>query len=165
MGVGAVLPSVGGGYGGVEDVVTYGWDNEVVEKPKDVFGGRAGMSVLIDPKDEVEGLERKSTPTPVDPLEASGESNVKMTAAKKARIREAIKGRITTEDNIELETDDIEAKLTASGESNVEMTPAKKARIVESMKGKQIATAGTVHAVNDNVEAKTSLAVKKHGTT
>lgn len=165
MGIGAVLPSVEGGLGGVEDVITYGRDNDTVEKPKDVFGGRAGMSVLIDSKEQAGDLETKTTPNPVDPLEASGESNVKMTAAKNSRIRESIKGRIITKDKIDLKKDDMEAKLTASGESDVKMTPAKKARIVESMEGKQIATASAVHAVDDNVEAKPSLAVKKHGTT
>lgn len=167
MGVNAVHSSVEGGQSGVEDVVSFGYGADTVKKPENVFGGRARIAVLVGPKDEADDSQSQTTPNliPAHRLQASGESNVEMTAAKRARILENIEGKIIREDIADLLTDDIEAKLTASGESQVEMTPAKKERIVESMEGKQIATAIAVQAVKDNVEAKPSLAEKKHGST
>lgn len=55
--------------------------------------------------------------------------------------------------------------LTASGESNVEIDDAKRARIIESIKARETARVETVLSTKDNIGAKASVAVKKHGTT
>ncbi|CAN8104155.1 unnamed protein product [Discula destructiva] len=69
-----------------------------------------------------------------------------------------------TDDAVVLEESKGVANLQASRESNVVMTDAKRKRIVDSQKGKAIAGASVANAVQDNIEARASAAVKKHGT-
>lgn len=153
MGAGAVLPSKNSRRhmgGGVDEVVTYGWERRSVDDQKEIYGGLEGMTRMIAARDDAEGVTRvaEATKTPTEALPTEA-------VAKTVDELHALVDSVGVAKAVDA--------LEASRESNVVLTPAAKARHAERLKGKGYAVAGNVEAVKRNVGAKVSVAVKYHG--